>query len=89
FTPEMMLALDGISAPPTLLTCGYTLEGADIERIEVRRDCVGHQTWSYEIYGGEAVVEPLVIPGLIDTTKPAIVTSTRKAMEGESHAESA
>jgi hypothetical protein len=89
FTPEMLLALDGIPAPPTLLTCGYTLEGAAIGRIEIRRDCIGHQTWSYDIYGGEAIVEPLVIPGMIDTTKPAIVTSTRKAMEGESHAESA
>jgi hypothetical protein len=89
FTPEMLLALDGIPAPPTLLTCGYTLEGAAIGRIEIRRDCIGHQTWSYDIYGGEAIVEPLVIPGMIDTTKPAIVTSTRKAMEGESRAESA
>jgi hypothetical protein len=89
FTPDMLMALDGMSAPPTLLTCGYTLEGAEIERIEIRRDCIGHETWSYEIYGGEAVVEPLVIPGLIDTTKPALVTSTRKAAEGESQAESA
>jgi hypothetical protein len=87
FTPDMVLALDGITAPPTLLTCGYTLEGAAIDRIEIRRDCAGHQTWSYDIYGGEAIIEPLVIPGLIDTTKPAIVTSTRKAAEGESHAD--
>jgi hypothetical protein len=87
FTPEMVLALDGISKPPTLLTCGYTLEGVAIGRIEIRRDCTGQQTWSYDIYGGEAIIEPLVIPGLIDTTKPAIVTSTRKAMEDESQAD--
>jgi hypothetical protein len=87
FTPEMILALDGIQAPPTLLTCGYTLEGVAIGRIEIRRDCTGHPTWNYDIYGGEAIVEPLVIPGLTDTTKPAIVTSTRKATEGESHAD--
>lgn len=87
FSPEMMTALDGISAPPTLLTCGYTLDAGAIGRIEIRRDCIGHPTWSYDIYGGEAIVEPLVIPGMVDTTKPAIVTSTRKAMEGESHAD--
>jgi hypothetical protein len=90
FTPEMMGTLDGIAAPPTLLTCGYTLEGADINRIEIRRECVGHQPWSYDIYGGEAVSEPLIIPGLADTTKPAIVTSTRReAVDGRAHAKQA
>jgi hypothetical protein len=89
FTPEIMVTLDGISAPPTLLTCGYTLDTAAIGRIEIRRDCIGRQPWNYDIYGGEAVAEPLVIPTMTDTTKPAIVTSTRKALEGESHAEKA
>lgn len=89
FTEDMLMALDGIEAPPTLLTCGYTLEGVAIGRIEVRRDCEGHPTWSYDIYGGEAIIEPLVIPGMADTTKPAIVTSGRKAAEGGSQIGSA
>jgi hypothetical protein len=89
FTPEIMVTLEGVSAPPTLLTCGYALDAAAIGRIEIRRDCVGHQPWNYDIYGGEAVAEPLVIATLTDSTKPAIVTSTRKALEGESHAEQA
>jgi hypothetical protein len=88
FTPEMLLTLDGMQAPPTLLTCGYTLEGAEIGRIEIRRDCEGHEPWRYDIYGGEALAEPLTLPGMADTTKPAIVTSTRKKpMEGEPRAD--
>ena len=55
----MMLALAGDSAltPPTLLTCGYTLDGDKIGRIVVRRDCIGHPPWHYEIYGGRTAVE--------------------------------
>ena len=89
FSGDLMLSLDGITDAPTLLTCGYTLDTVDIDRIEIRRDCVGHLPWNYDIYGGEAIVEPLVIPGMTDTTKPAIVTSKRIAAEGETHAESA
>jgi hypothetical protein len=88
FSEEVMQALPGLTAAPTLLTCGYTLDGVAIGRIEIRRDCIGHEPWAYDIYGGEAVAEPLVIPGMADITKPAIVTSTRrKAAEDERRAE--
>lgn len=78
FPTETMQTLEGLATPPTLLTCGYTLDATTIGRIEIRRDCEGHQPWMYDIYGGEATATPLVIPGMIDTTKPAIVTSTEE-----------
>jgi hypothetical protein len=80
YTPEMLLVLTGDPSftPPTLLTCGYTLDGAELGRVEIRRDCKHHQPWSFHIYGGEALVEPLVLDGLADTAKPATVTSKTK-----------
>jgi hypothetical protein len=77
FTSSMTATLIGDPSlpPPTMLTCGYTLDGIELARVEIRRDCKGHQPWSFDIYGGEAVAEPLVFPGMIDTTRPATVTS--------------
>lgn len=89
YTPEMVMALTGDPSltPPTILTVGYTLDGADIARIEVRRDCRDHLPWSFDIYGGTAVVEPIIMPGLDDTAKPATIRSTRRVavpeVEGE------
>ena len=80
FSEETMYALTGDKAfkPPTLLTCGYTLDGVEIDRIEIRMDCVGKLPWSFDIYGGEAVAEPLVLKGMADESKPATIKSTRK-----------
>ncbi len=91
YTPEMTLALTGDAslAPPTLLTCGYTLDGDKVGRIEIRRDCRGHLPWAYDIYGGESVVQPLTLDGMADTAKPATVTSTRKREKGATAAEQA
>lgn len=76
FTDEMMFALDGDTSllPPTLLTCGYTIIDGRLGRIEIRRDCRGHQPWNYDIYGGDVTTQPLVLDGLADTTKPARIT---------------
>jgi hypothetical protein len=78
FTEDMTLALTGDPAltPPTLLTCGYTLDGEKIGRIEIRRDCKGHLPWMYDIYGGTTVVRPTVFEGLEDTAKPAKIRKT-------------
>lgn len=85
FTEDMTLALMGDVSlkPPTLLTCGYTLDGDRIGRIEIRRDCKGHQPWSFDIYGGAAVIEPLVLDGLADKAKPATVSSKGRRAEGD------
>ncbi len=93
FTEGMTLALTGDPAltPPTLLTCGYALDGPKIGRIEIRRDCKGHLPWAYDIFGGNAVNQPIVLKGLEDTAKPATVRTTTKPEEdtGNRSAESA
>lgn len=71
-----VLALAGIEMPPTTVTCGYTLDGFDIAKVTIRRDCSGHQTWLYDIYGGDEVAEPLLLPGMKEA-KPAVVRSAR------------
>lgn len=82
YNEQMVLALTGDIdlAPPTLLTCGYTLtDEAKIDRIEIRRDCKRHLPWSYDIYGGETVIEPTFIEGMADEAKPARVASSSRA----------
>ncbi len=91
YTEEMTLALNGNSAltPPTLLTCGYTLDGEQIGRVEIRRDCKGHLPWMYDIYGGDRVVRPEEFEGMKDTTKPATIrkaTETPEPKEGGTEA---
>lgn len=88
FSDEMMFALDGDSAltPPTMLTCGYTLDDGALGRIEIRRDCKGHLPWHYDIYGGVATIQPLVLDGLADTTKPARITKPGKKQAGGAEA---
>lgn len=80
FDEEMMFTLTGDRAfqPPTFLTCGYTLDGVKVSRIEIRMDCKAQLPWSFDIYGGDEMAEPLVLPGMKDESKPAIVKSTRK-----------
>jgi hypothetical protein len=80
FDEATMYVLTGDKAfqPPTLLTCGYTLDGVEIDRVEIRMDCVGKLPWSFDIYGGEAVAEPLILTGMQDDSKPATVKSSRK-----------
>jgi hypothetical protein len=84
YDEPMMLALagDADAAPPTMLTCGYTIDGDEIGRVEIRYDCKGHQPWSYDIYGGTALSAPQMLPGMEDTTKPAKITR-KIAAEGE------
>jgi hypothetical protein len=84
YDDQMMIALTGDTslAPPTLVTVGYTIDGDQIGRIEVRCDCKGHVSWSYDIYGGEAVIAPQMLPGQEDTTKPARITR-KIAAQGE------
>jgi hypothetical protein len=65
--------------PPTLLTAGYTLNGIELDRVEIRRDCKGHLPWAYDIFGGTMAYEPLVLQGLEDVVRPAVVTSKEKA----------
>lgn len=74
---ELLLG-DGSLDPPTMITCGYTLDGEKLGRLEIRRDCKGHLPWSYDIYGGTAVVSPLILPGMQDNTRPAKIRSKKK-----------
>ena len=90
YTGQMMLTLTGDPGltPPTLITVGYTLDGSELARIEIRRDCKNHLPWRFDIYGGTELIQPIVLDGLADTAKPAIVTSTRtKRAENEAQAE--
>lgn len=91
YDTQMVFALTGDPAltPPTLLTAGYTLDGKTLARVEIRRDCIGHQPWTYDIFGGTSVTEPLIIDSLEDTTKPATVISIRtgKAVDDAEQAE--
>jgi hypothetical protein len=86
YDEQMWSALDesGFKDAPTLVTCGYTLDGMDIGKVSIRRDCIGREPWSFEIYGGTAVVEPMMLKGLsIDETRPARVTSKSKKRDGQ------
>ena len=80
FTEEMRLDLLGDASlkPPTLITCGHTLDGAELGRLKIRRDCKGHLPWFFEIYGGEELNAPQVIPTLEDETRPARVRSAQE-----------
>lgn len=85
YTEEMTLALTGDLSlrPPTLLTCGHTLDGLDLNRIEIRRDCKGHLPWSYDIYGGDAVNLPVVLDGMADDARPATISSPSRKRDQE------
>ncbi|MCP9491528.1 MAG: hypothetical protein MSC31_16885 [Solirubrobacteraceae bacterium MAG38_C4-C5] len=93
YSEDMTLVLTGDPAlkPPTLLTCGHTLDGAKVGRIEIRRDCKGHRPWMYDIYGGTRVVAPIAFPGMQDAAKPATVrkTTERKKDTGTGTVQSA
>jgi hypothetical protein len=77
-----LLAIAGITEAPTMVTCGYTLDGWDIGRIMIRRDCEGHEPWDYDIYGGVAVSEPLHFTD-IEEAKPAVVKSRKVQRQDE------
>jgi hypothetical protein len=89
YDEDMMLALEeaGFAGPPTLLTAGYSLDSDELAHVEIRCDCRGRQPWVYDIFGGDALAEPLVFPGMEDTARPAVVRSTRKRIAStEEHA---
>lgn len=78
FTPTMLTSLTGESAfdePPTLVTCGFTMEGTEIDRIEIRCDCKGRQTWRYDVHGGDEIVHPLVLDGMGEPATPATIST--------------
>jgi hypothetical protein len=80
YDENMLMALGGDDAftAPTLLTCGYTLDELDIGRIEIRCDCAGRLSWAYDIFGGDALMEPLTFPDVPRDPKPARVASSRR-----------
>jgi hypothetical protein len=82
YKPEIMeaLAFEGILDPPTLITMGYTLSGPDLARLFVLRECRGWAPSSFDLYGGTAVAEQLVLPGMPEP-QPARVSSARPAAE--------
>jgi hypothetical protein len=76
------LTLDGIPSPPTLLTCGYSLDAAALLRsVEIRCDYGRSLLWRWPIWGdaaeGGGVVEPMPIPDAPGPA-PAQARSTRK-----------
>jgi hypothetical protein len=79
FNEEMIESLG--FGPVTLLTCGYTLGDGELGRMEIRCDWKYLQSWSYDIYGGEATSAPVALPGLEDDIRPAAIKSTIKPVE--------
>lgn len=79
YTEETMelLAAIGVTEPPTLVTCGYTLDGLDMSSVRIQRDCKGHDTWHYPIHGELAPAVQLRFPGT-EEARPAVVTSKKK-----------
>lgn len=76
------LEIDGIPAPPTLLTCGYSLDAVALLRsIEIRCDYRKRLLWRWPIWGDEAesggVVEQLPLPDM-PGPQPAHVRSIRE-----------
>lgn len=74
-------------ALPTFLTCGYTMDGAEVGRIEIRRDWKFRQPWSFDIFGGVEIYDPLVFPGQEETAEPARVTRRTDEDEDTGHGE--
>lgn len=76
------LAEEGIPAPPTLLTCGYSLdEVAEIRFVEIRCDYKQYVLWRWIIWGdaggGFGEIEQLPIP-TIPGPRPARVKSAKR-----------
>jgi hypothetical protein len=76
------LELDGITEPPTALTCGYSVDAATVlQSVEIRCDHGNQNLWRWMIWGAAAAgggsVEQLPLPGT-DGPKPARILSARK-----------
>jgi hypothetical protein len=76
------LALDGMPSPPTLLTCGYSLDAAALlKSVEIRCEYHRQLLWRWPIWGDEAagsgLIEPMPLPNM-PRPQPARVRSTRK-----------
>jgi hypothetical protein len=80
-TAMALLVLAGIEEPPTIVTCGYTLDGLQLSRVLIQRDCTGHDRWNYDIYGGTAVMEPLALPGIAEVTPGVVVRSAQEVAD--------
>ncbi len=76
-----VLALSGIEEPPTIVTCGYTLDGLQLSRVLIQRDCAGHDRWNYDIYGGTAVMEPLALAGIAEAEPGVVVRSAQEVAD--------
>ena len=75
------LSLDGVTAPPNPVTCGYALDGAvQVRYIEIRCDYRGQLEWRWPIWGdaaaGGGTLEQLPIPD-VPGPVPAVVRSAR------------
>ncbi len=86
------LALDGVPSPPTLLTCGYSLDAAALLRsVEIRCDYGRKLFWRWPIWGDEAegggVVEPMPLPNVPGPTPAQVRSTRRQRREGEQEAQ--
>lgn len=83
YTPELMEALsfEGVMEPPTLVTLGYTLAGAELSRLFILRECTGFAPQSFDIYGGSAMAEQKQLPGMPEP-RAARVASKRARKPG-------
>jgi len=82
------LGLEGIPAPPTILTVGYSLNAAaELRSIEVRCDYGKRLLWRWPIWGEEAVyggvVEPMTLPGVSGPVPARVRSRTKPRDEAE------
>lgn len=83
YTPQLMEALsfEGVLEPPTLVTLGYTLSGADLGRLFILRECSGYAPSSFDIYGGTAMAEQVQLPEMPEPMAARVSSRTKPASE--------
>jgi hypothetical protein len=85
------LALEGVPNPPTIATCGYTLDfSGKLETVSVRCDHSGNTLWQYTVWGDDkggfgTTAMPSIMPELDPTA--TTIRSTRRVREAEADRE--
>jgi|GEM_PF-4837156 len=73
YTQEMLDDLE-VEEPPTLVTCGYDVDGHELSTVTLRCDCIGRESWKLALFPSyEVLEEPMVIGDLSDPLPARIV----------------
>lgn len=67
YTQPMLDDLEVFSRPPTLVTCGYDIDGDQLAAVTIQCDCVGRESWKLSLYPNyEVLEEPIIMGGFAD-----------------------